>query len=693
MSPRHRDPFFLSTALRGRFLLVGWVGALGFLLFRAGEVQLGDAAAWRAEAERQHRSQGALPAPRGSILDRNGILLAANQERFRVAVAPRELRDREAAADTLAAVLGISRAQALEVTRSDRPWRTFPGVYPPRAREALDGIQGIHLERELRRSNPYEGLALGTLGRTLDGVGAGGIEQAYEAHLKGIPGSRIVSRDSGGRPIPGESWIVQEPRAGGDVVLTLDRDLQAIATEALEAAIVETGARGGDLLVTDPRTGEILAMVSIRDGARDQLGVINTPYEPGSTLKPFTVASLLQLGKASLADSVDTGDGRWVVAGRTISDVSRVGKVTLAHALRVSSNVAIAKVAESLSPAEQYEGLRDFGFGMQSGIELPGEATGMLRHPRNWSRQSAASLSMWYEMSVTPLQMALAYGALANGGLLMEPRIVREVRGPDGRVLERFEPRVVRRVIRPDVAAELSRTLVEAVEEGTGTRARLSTFSVAGKSGTARATGPDGRYETGAYFASFVGFFPAESPQLVVFVKLERPQGAYYGGATAAPVTRATMEAVLAARHPPLDREALATIARSQERELRATGEGDHTAGEAPVPAPRPGGGIPALFASFENGTQALPTGGVLRPGTDEEPGEAGPGRFLLPQVSGLPARSALRTLHGLGLHVVWEGEGPVAGTLPRAGAEVSAGDTVRVRGARGGPAAGRDVR
>jgi cell division protein FtsI (penicillin-binding protein 3) len=365
-------------------------------------------------------------------------------------------------------------------------------------------------------------------------------------------------------------------------------------------------------------------------------------------------------------------------------------------------------VAGAYAPLQQFEVLRDFGFGVPTGLPLPGEASGTLRHPRNWSGQSAVSLSIGYEIAVTPLQMAMAYGALANGGLLMEPRLVREVRAPDGRVLEKQEPRVVRRAISAVTSEEVNRALVEAVQDGTGTRASLGTFQVAGKSGTARATGLDGRYESGAYFASFVGFFPAENPQLVVFVKLDRPQGTYYGGATAAPVTRATMEAVLAARHPPLDRQALASIARRQEQELRtrseleamereleqtggiepapaANGAGAGFAavgapGSLAAPAPRPAVGVTALFASWEarSGAAALEPRIPAPPGTD----------VAVPEVRGLQARTVIRRLHGLGLHVSWEGQGEVAGTLPRAGARVHPGDTIRVLGVRPGPPA-----
>jgi cell division protein FtsI (penicillin-binding protein 3) len=666
-----------TPLFRGRLLMALWVFSLLGLLVRAGDLQLAQAETWRAEADRQHHGTGSVPAARGSILDRSGSPLAFSHETFRVGVAPHELRDRTEAAARLVAVLGLSEADARRITESEKRWVVVSGRYPARAREALAGVRGVHVEREVRRAHPRDDLARGVLGSVVDGEGAGGIEQAYDEHLQGVPGSVVVARDAAGRPIPGERWVLSDPMAGGDILLTIDRDLQEIVEEALLNAVAETGARGGDVIVTDPRTGEILAMASLVDGSMNHLGGITTPFEPGSTLKPFTVAGLLHLQRVSMLDSVDTEDGRIRVAGRTISDVSKVGKVTLTHALRVSSNVAMVKVAEHYSPAEQYEVLRDFGFGVPTGVQLPGEAAGLLRAPRGWSRQSAASLAIGYEINVTPLQLVMAYGALANGGILMEPRLVRELRGPDGQTLERYEPRAVRRVVSVEAAQAVNQSLIDAVQSGTGQNARLATFQVAGKSGTARAVGSDGRYENGAYQASFVGFFPADAPQLVVFVKLDRPQGAYYGGATAAPVTRATMEAVLAARRSPLDRNALAAIARAQE-EADAADAAVRYAEEAdplqPAPLPRAASGIPALFASM-----ARVEAGARR--AQERPVPAVGTQVLLPDLRGTGAREALRRLHALGLVVEWQGEGMVLRTTPAAGSLVAPGDTIRIQG------------
>jgi cell division protein FtsI (penicillin-binding protein 3) len=402
------------------------------VLARAGQVQIVQAAEWREMAEAQHRTDMAIEATRGPILDRDGAPLAVSRERIRVNIAPREIQDLEAVRAVLREELGLSRSEVARLTSNDRVWSVAPDLYAPDVRERLRAVSGVHLERVLQRFHPHGDLARSVLGVVQEGAGRGGIEQAFEPLLGGIPGREVVARDNVGREIPGERVTMVAPRAGGEVVLTLDMDLQEIAQQALEEAVEETGARGGDVVVTDPDTGEVLALVSIRDGRTTALSAVNTPYEPGSTLKPFTVASLLDLRLTSIDDTVDVGDGTWEIEGRTLHDTHTEGRLSIGDALRESSNVGIAKAALSLTPGAQYENLRDFGFGSLTGIELPGEVAGTLRRPDRWSSQSAASLAIGYEISVTPLQMAIAYGALANGGLLMQPRLVREIRSSSG---------------------------------------------------------------------------------------------------------------------------------------------------------------------------------------------------------------------------------------------------------------------
>ncbi len=635
----------VRSVWRRRLLLATWLMALLVAAGRAAQVQVIEGAEWRDKAAGQHRRTDAVPARRGAILDRNGRVLAASRERVKVSVAPREVRNPDVVAGRLTDVLGLSPRRARRVVRSTDPWIDLLGFFPPSVEDELKDVRGLHFKHVMERVRPG-----GDLGSTLLGtVGMegpdGGVEQALDSVLRGEPGSQIVSRDADGNVIPAPPWLVEAPTEGSDVTLTINLDLQQIARDAMHAAITETGARGGDLVAMDPRTGEVLALVSLMAG-RPALTALTAPYEPGSTIKPFTVATVLERGLAELSDTIDTEGGRWTVDGRTVHDVRPRDRVTLAEALRYSSNVAVAKAAYGLSDGELYEALRGFGFGVKTGIVLSAEASGRLRRPDEWSRQSKVSLSYGYEINVTSLQMAAAYASLANGGRLLQPRLVKHI--ADGRT-PAFEARVVRRTLTRGVARRLRSVLEQVVEEGSGVAARLSAYRLAGKSGTARAWS-EGGYQPGDYFASFAGFFPADDPQVVLFVKLDRPtSGSYYGGSTAAPVLRSVIQGLLASGSDPIDRAALARSNRAQsERDVG-----------------------PVRFAADRWRAMPTPAPPVPVARTRQE--------VRVPDVRGLPVRVAARRLHAFGFRVIWRSPGRIRGTRPPAGSAVAPGDTVEI--------------
>ncbi|NNK61683.1 MAG: PASTA domain-containing protein [Gemmatimonadetes bacterium] len=654
---RRRDTAVLSP-WRRRLLLCGWLFAAVAIVARAGQLQVLQAEEWREIAEGQHLSSHDIPATRGAILDRNGVPLVLSRERFEISVDSEQVRDqqKDSLLNVLRDDLGASARALRDIETGRRKWVVLGTRFGTTERELVRRFHGVHVRRDLRRHSPYGDLALGVLGRQVDGRWRGGIEQAFSGHLAGKPGLEQSAKDKFGRAIPGQTVTVREPEAGGSVMLTIDVDLQEIAEDVLAEAIAEHGARGGDILVTDPHTGEILALASIQGGNTNALSAINTPYEPGSTIKPFTMAAVLHHGVASLEDSVDTGQGWATIRGRGLKDTHGSGVISFAEALRESSNIGLATAALRLTPRQHYEILRDFGFGTRTAVPLPGEESGLLEAPSHWEKASPVALAIGYEISVTPLQMAMAYGALANGGHLMEPRIVRELRDPAGEV-ERILPRSVRRVVSTELTRALGEVLVDVVEQGTGTRARMQTYRVAGKSGTALIA-EDGGYSRD-YFASFVGYFPADDPQIVVYAKLDAPQGEYFGGAVAAPLTRATMEAALASRQSPLSRSKL----------LRA-------GIDAVSPAGAGAGAGRILDARFV----ALPGETPPSSRVTEVRDEAIP----VPDVAGLTPRAAVRRLHRAGFRVTSASAGEVLGTHPRAGVLRPPGDTIRIR-ARGG--------
>lgn len=631
------------------------------LLTHAFRLQVVEHGYWLRKAEVQHADTVRVPAARGTIYDRDGVPLASSREVYIVAVAPPEVKDTALVIGKLREELGLSAASARQVFRGRKRWVPLPGRFEETARAALSGVPGVHFEPTWRRFYPHGELAAEVLGRVnLVGEVGGGLEQELDSILAGRDGKAVKRVDSYGRPIPGAMVRVSEPEPGRDVVLTLDVELQEIATDALRDAIETTGAAGGDLLIVDPETGEILAAVSrtSRGRAATWAGA-TTPYEPGSTIKPFTVASLLAEGAATLEDSIFAEDGSYRLNGRTITDVHGYGWLTLREAFLHSSNIVMAKAAHRLAPERQYARLRDFGFGAPTGVGYPAEASGRLRRPDDWSRQSQASLAFGYEVSVTPLQLVMGYAAIANGGVLMEPLLVRQVRSRSGAIYRERGPRAVRRALEPDVAAKLRTLLTQVVEEGTGQAAALDEWRVAGKTGTARFAA-NGRYVSGAYISTFAGFFPAEEPQIVFLVKLDRPQGQYYGGQTAAPVTRATLQAALAARGTPLDRS-------------KGTLAGIETA-----PAEEPDDNRRVAFASVSQAAEPVVVRPVLvRTASDADAADPP----LVPDVRGEALRDAVRALHAAGFRVRVRGSGTVVSTEPSAGERAEPGSLVVVRG------------
>ncbi|MGB1778999.1 MAG: peptidoglycan D,D-transpeptidase FtsI family protein, partial [Longimicrobiales bacterium] len=416
MSQRRHDPL-RPHPWRRRAVLTVWLLSAVAVTVRAGQIQIVQASDWEEMANNQHEGAVTLPAPRGTVFAANGVPLSVTRERVQIYVAPREVKNAELVKERLAGVLGLTSSRVERLVSRGSGWNHV-GLYSLAVRDSLLGLPGVHLQSLYQRYYPHGEIARGVTGVVIDGDGRGGIEQRYDDHLRGAPGSQVVARDSRGNPIPGQRLTVNEPRSGGEIVLTLDMELQEIAQSALIDAIEEHEALGGDILITDPHSGEIRALFSIRDNNIAALSAINAPFEPGSTLKVFTVAALLDNGLAELNDVIDIDNGRWTINGRTLNDTHvEAEHITLRTALSESSNVGIAKAALALTEGLQYQSLRDFGFGTMTGIELPGEVAGTLYSPDLWSLQSPQSLAIGYEMSATPLQMAMAYGAIANGGV------------------------------------------------------------------------------------------------------------------------------------------------------------------------------------------------------------------------------------------------------------------------------------
>ncbi|HEY9450314.1 MAG TPA: penicillin-binding transpeptidase domain-containing protein, partial [Gemmatimonadaceae bacterium] len=384
------------------------------LMVRAAQVQLWQHSQWVARAERQHFVSATLPAPRGNIYDVRGVPLAMSREMVRLSVAPREVANRRALSRALG-TLGVSRSYIARATDTHRAWVTLPGSYLSEDAARVTSLRGVYTEPVVERVYTERKATrrvvgwMGSSGGTGESRG-GGLELTLDSLLRGVDGSTTLARDSRGRKLAPPEDDEVAPIAGDAVTLTINQELQEISQRALAQAIERTRAEGGDIVIIDPHDGGIRAMASERVGDRTfGSPVVSEPFEPGSTVKPLFASSLLMRQLATPTDSVNTENGTYKLEGRTIRDEHEAPALSLADVIKYSSNIGIVKFVSRLSPREEFETLRDFGFGMPTGIAFPGEASGMLRAPATWSRQSAASLAMGYEVSVTPLQLAAAY--------------------------------------------------------------------------------------------------------------------------------------------------------------------------------------------------------------------------------------------------------------------------------------------
>jgi cell division protein FtsI (penicillin-binding protein 3) len=637
----------------------GFALGVAAILARAAQLQLFQGDRWAEQAERQRTERVVLPARRGALYDRNGVPLAVSQEFYHVGIAPNELTNPRATGQLVSRHLGVSWPALQRDLRSKR-WIYFHGPFPATRVERLRRLDGIHITSDFQRFYPSRTLARPIIGGLTPErpAGAAGLELSLDSVLTGKPGEAVLLKDRAGRRYDSPARMVRQPVPGNDVVLTIDAELQEIAERGLEEALSAMDAQGGDVVFLDPTNGQLLALASRQSGRRGGVPRASTftdPFEPGSTAKLFTAAALLLHRRVDSNDAVFAEGGSWRMpvnsSGRIrlISDAHKTkGNLTLAQTIQVSSNVGMAKFSSRLSPEEQFETLRDFGFGTPTGAEFPSESRGRLARPDKWQPMyTRASMAMGYEFGVTPVQLAAAYAAIANEGLLLTPTLVREIRSPTGDLLYQHEPEPVRRVVTPEIARKLREFLKGAVGEGgTGEEAQLVNYSLLGKTGTAvRFEG--GRYIRGEYTASFAALFPADHPQLVVIVKIDNPRGRYYGGLTAAPVTRTMLQQALASRRIAIDRS-------------RLTGRNHEPRGEPSVAA------IPVSMA------RVVLSWPYQAPEIADKP-------LSVPEVEGQSVRDAALALHRRGFRVNLRGIGKVSRTVPPGGSLVRPGTTIAV--------------
>jgi len=496
---------------------------------------------------------------RGSIVDTNGKPLAVSGESKSIAANPSLMTDPLQAAAILAPALDMD-ADVLG-RRLSNTGRRFVWIKrhtaPAEEKRVRDlGVDGIEYIDERCRYYPKRHLAAQLLGFAgVDGTGLEGLEFYYDQMLTGDSGSMSILRDALGRRFETEGR--QSARTNGSqLVLTIDEVIQHIAEKELAHAVRKSQAKTGMAVILKPDTGAVLAMANYPFFNPNIYGeyekslwrnrTVTDRFEPGSTMKIFSAAAAVEFGGYTPASAFYCEDGAYHIGQNVVNDTKPHGWLTLREIIKYSSNIGAVKLGENIGPQTLHFILSQFGFGMKSGIDFPGETGGWLAPYQKWAKIDAGAISFGQGISITALQLAAATGTIANSGLLMKPYIVKAVKDSRGNIIQRFSPQVVRQVITSDTAAivtDMMRAVVE--ENGTGTRAALVGYTAAGKTGTAQKIGEDGTYSKERFTASFVGFAPATRPEMVILVVIDEPQNSHYGGTVAAPAFRRMAHAIL----------------------------------------------------------------------------------------------------------------------------------------------------
>ena len=535
--------------VRHAIVLLCFLGGFVMLAMRAVYLQVFNSDFLQEQGNARHSRLVKDNSHRGMILDRNGQPLAISTPVDSVWANPSVLAEERGKWRRLAALLGISTRDIAQLLRKhdDSEFMYLKRHVPPPLAERVMALKvpGVALMREYRRYYPLGPVAGHVIGFTnVDDQGQEGVELSYDSWLRAVPGTKRLLRDLQGNAVEVAESVVL-PKPGRDLTLSIDGRIQYLAYRELKAAVREHHAHAGSAIVLDARTGEVLALVNEPDFNPNNRAGLNSRtfrdravtdlFEPGSTLKPFTIACALESGKFSPGTVIDTTPGRIQIGDRIIRDVHDYGVLTVAGVIEKSSNVGASKIALTLDKNRMWRMLRSVGFGQATGLQLPGEVAGLLNPPSGWVPVDQASISFGYGISVTPVQLAHAYLALANNGVEL-PLTLQRVEAP-----HRGE-----RVMSPKTAHRIQSMLELAVsDEGTGQAAQVADYRVAGKTGTVRKLTANG-YSEEKYVAWFAGFAPVTSPRLVMVVTVDEPmRGGYYGGVIAAPVFGRVMTGAL----------------------------------------------------------------------------------------------------------------------------------------------------
>lgn len=541
---------------KGRTILTAVVIATGFagLGVRLAFLHLKPTESTLTRIARGRHLEQETRGPRGQILDRSGNILAVDIAARHLCADPKFILkngDIQQVCEAMTQVLPMTRSEVWALL--DQPNRQYVRIQKYMREKTLEplkamNLKGVILEETSMRNYPKGALGAHVIGfSNREGVGGAGAEQKMNSYLQGTSGLRVSQKDAQRHEIYSRRTVDIEPQPGADVYLTIDQQIQHFTEKALDELVDKYHPQGAWALVQNVRTGEILSMASWPTYNPNRYGAappewlrnrtLHYTYEPGSVMKAMIIASALDGGYVTTRDVFNCENGRWIYGGRALNDSHGEGPLSVADILKKSSNIGAAKIALQMGNEKVHQSLKSFGFGSRTGIDLPGEEGGILWNPSKWSKISITRLAMGHEINVTALQMLSALSAIANDGIRMRPYLIDKVVAANGETIFETLPDELGRPIRPETAKTMRRLLARVTQPGgTGTKAALRGYPVAGKTGTAQKVNlVEGGYYARKYVASFAGFLPVENPAISIIVVADDPQGAYYGGTVCAP--------------------------------------------------------------------------------------------------------------------------------------------------------------
>lgn len=657
---------FSHKKIRIRIVAVSLFFLLAFVLVgaRAFELHLTDNKKLTTLVKNQYQRKVVVAPKRGTIMDQNGDTLAIDLQVDSVYASPHMIEDAKTFAQTLAPALGMAEGKILE--KIDDKKKKFVWLKRRLSEEESAKVKplkmpGLGTLPEYKRFYPNGSLAANVLGAVgYDAQALSGLEMTQDEVLKSADPPKLIEQDAKGRSYSPFALMGLEHPNG--IVLTLDKTIQYLAERELKVAVEKAKAIGGVAVVMDVETGAILGMAVQPtfdpneyykyEPSHWRNRAVTDTYEPGSTFKAVTAAIALETGAFDLHKTLHCENGAMQVGKFTINDTHGHGPLNLNDIIKYSSNICSYKLAQMVGKKRFYEMVRDFGFGQKSGVEIPGEVSGIMASLGNLGSLQLGTMAFGQGISTTPIQIAAAYAAIANGGSLMKPYIIKEIRDSKNNTTQRFEPQVLRQVISDQTAKSISRMLESVVQKGgTGTAARLEEYQVAGKTGTAQkvAAGSKG-YAKNKYVASFVGFAPARDPKLVVLVSIDEPKGDYYGGLVSAPPFREIMGQSLAYLKTPPDGVATEAVAQGKAEKPKAA---------------KPGAKPAKVEGRVAEAMEKPPVEAVT--GEGEELTVAEENRSV-PDLTGLSVREALRKAQSKNFKVKIRGSGICNRQEPEAG-------------------------